>query len=78
MTSVFYSGPTNSTFFTTCCKVAICDYQQKCPVCKKDVYPFYDGMTEAERKQAASGYYNHSTNIARSSQANRTANWRKP
>lgn len=65
MPSVFHCSPNNSTKFTTCCKVAICDDQQKCPRCRKDVYPFYEGMTEEERAQAASGYYNHNTRMAR-------------
>ena len=26
---------TNSTMFTVCCEVAICDYETKCPVCKR-------------------------------------------
>lgn len=37
--NVYFSSPTNSTFFTTCCSVAICDDQRKCPKCKEDVYP---------------------------------------
>lgn len=28
---------TNSTFFTECCRVAICDDQALCPVCKSEV-----------------------------------------
>lgn len=28
---------TNSTFFTACCEVAICDYETCCPVCKRKV-----------------------------------------
>lgn len=69
MPSVRYSGPTNSTFFTTCCHTAICDNQQKCPCCKKDVYPFYEGMSDKERDEAAGGYYNHNTRMARSRRA---------
>lgn len=69
MASVFYYSRTNSTFFTTCCQVAICDDQQRCPACKEDVYPFYKGMTDKERDQAAGGYHNHNTQMARSSQA---------
>ncbi len=37
MPSVKLSGPTNSTLFTTCCGVAICDDQSTCPRCKQDV-----------------------------------------
>ncbi len=69
MSGVFYCSPTNSTFFTTCCETAICDDQQRCPRCKSDVYPFHEGMTEAERAQAADGYYNHNTRMARSNYA---------
>ena len=65
MAGVFYANQYNSTFFTTCCRVAICDDQQKCPHCKKDVFPFYEGMSEQERKEAAGGYYNHNTRMAR-------------
>ena len=65
MPSVFHCSPTNSTHFTTCCQVAICDDQQKCPRCSKDVYPFYESMSEQERTEAAGGYYNHNTRLAR-------------
>ena len=65
MSSVFHCSPTNSTHFTTCCEVAICDDQQKCPRCRKDVYPFYEGMAEKDRQVAAGGYYNHNTRRAR-------------
>jgi len=77
MSGVHYDSPTNSTFFTTCCQVAICNDQQKCPSCHKDVYPFHERMTDSERAEAAGGYYNHNTNMARSSMAGRTAWWRK-
>jgi len=69
MAGVFYDNPKNSTFFTTCCKTAICDYQQKCPTCGEDVYPFDSRMTDKERDEAAGGYYNHNTRMARSSAA---------
>lgn len=69
MASVYYSSRTNSTFFTTCCNLAICDDQQKCPGCKADVYPFYDGMSDKDRNEAAGGYYNHKTRMARMSRA---------
>lgn len=71
MPSVFYANPFNSTFFTTCCKVAICDNQQKCPHCQKDVYPFCEGMSDKERAEAAGGYYNHNTHMARMGAAKR-------
>jgi hypothetical protein len=71
MSSVFYCSPYNSTFFTTCCEVAICDHQQRCPKCQKDVYPFFSDMTEKERDEVAGGYYHHKTRMARSSAAKR-------
>jgi hypothetical protein len=71
MPGVFYCSPTNSTFFTTCCETAICDHQQKCPRCKADVYPFYEGMDERDRDEAAGGYYNHNTQMRRASYARR-------
>ena len=36
---VYLDGPTNSTMFTTCCEVAICDHQDHCPKCGKEVFP---------------------------------------
>lgn len=39
MPTVFHSGPNNSTFFTTCCRVAINDDQKVCPRCKEKVLP---------------------------------------
>lgn len=71
MSGVFYNSATNSTFFTTCCQLAINNDQQNCPGCRKDVYPFYEGMTDKERAEAAGGYYNHNTQRARSSMARR-------
>lgn len=65
MSSVYCSSQYNSTFFTTCCQLAITDGQQKCPGCRKDVYPFYEGMSDADRAEAAGGYYNHNTAMAR-------------
>ena len=73
MSRVKYSGPTNSTFFTTCCELAICDDQQKCPGCKQDVYPFHPLMTDKECAEAAGGYYHHNTRMARMRIA-----WRTP
>ena len=69
MSSVYLSSPTNSQMFTTCCHLAICDDQQKCPGCKQDVYPFYKGMSDREREEAAGGYYHHTTHLARWSRA---------
>jgi len=39
MATVFLDNPYNSTMFTTCCEVAICDDQNRCPRCQQDVYP---------------------------------------
>jgi hypothetical protein len=65
MSGVYYCSSTNSTFFTKCCNVAICDDQQKCPRCKTDVTPFYGGMSESDRELAHGGYYHHNTRMAR-------------
>lgn len=40
MPTVWFSGPNNSTFFTTCCSVAICEYERDCPVCGLAVEPY--------------------------------------
>ena len=65
MSYVRLSSAYNSTIFTTCCEVAICDDQQKCPSCGEDVFPFYKGMPDAERAEAAGGYFHHNTRMAR-------------
>lgn len=39
MPTVKFSGPTNSTFFTTCCGSAICDDESQCPTCKQEITP---------------------------------------
>ena len=38
---------TNSTFFTECCHVAICDCEGICPICKRKVIG-YDAESNAE------------------------------
>lgn len=76
MAGVSYCGPTNSTFFTNCCNVAICDHEQKCPFCRKDVYPFYEGMSEKDRDYYRGGYYNHNTRMSRSDYAHRNRWWK--
>ena len=45
-----YPQGTNSTFFTQCCRVAICDDQPKCPVCKKKVVG-WDAKSDNERNR---------------------------
>ncbi len=35
MSSVRFSSKTNSTLFTTCCNVAICNDQKQCPGCEQ-------------------------------------------
>ena len=40
MPTVRFSGPNNSTFFTTCCSVAICEGERDCPVCGVAVEPY--------------------------------------
>jgi hypothetical protein len=39
MPTVYFDSPANSTFFTTCCQVAITDSQANCPSCKKEITP---------------------------------------
>lgn len=39
MASVYYSSKTNSTLFTTCCRVAIQEDEERCPCCKEVVTP---------------------------------------
>lgn len=39
---------TNSTMFTACCGVAICDDQPNCPTCKRKVIG-HDANTKHER-----------------------------
>lgn len=39
MATVFLCGPTNSTLFTTCCEVAVCDDEMVCPHCRQEVQP---------------------------------------
>ena len=41
---------TNSTFFTECCSTAICDYEWKCPKCKRLVVG-WDASTTADRQK---------------------------
>lgn len=50
MSTVYFSSATNSTTFTTCCRVAI-DNEANCPKCKKEVLP----IGERARFQAAKG-----------------------
>lgn len=54
MASVYFSSQLNSAFFTTCCRVAICDDQERCPCCKEIVEP----RSHAGRWQQASGKQN--------------------
>lgn len=39
MPSVYLDSETNSTMFTTCCRVAICNDQERCPNCRQEVTP---------------------------------------
>ena len=39
MPTVYLSSPENSTFFTTCCNVAIQPEQRNCPGCGEEVTP---------------------------------------
>jgi len=38
MSTVYHSSSTNSTTFTTCCKIAIGE-EDKCPSCGEEVFP---------------------------------------
>ena len=48
---VFHANEFNSTFFTKCCEVAICDNQESCPDCGKKVIPAKDRWTCAAGKK---------------------------
>lgn len=50
-TGVRLSGPTNSTIFTKCCGVAVCDDEPHCPSCRAKVLP----VGRAARWEAAYG-----------------------
>jgi transcription initiation factor IIE alpha subunit len=39
MPSVYLCSPTNSTMFTTCCRVAILNSQANCPRCNSEITP---------------------------------------
>ena len=43
-----YPSGTNSTFFTQCCSVAICNDEPYCPRCRRKVIG-YDAKTNHER-----------------------------
>jgi hypothetical protein len=53
---------TNSTMFTECCEVAICDNEQLCPRCKRKVIG-WDANSSHERGQIRWG--------------NATRNWKR-
>ena len=40
---------TNSTLFTECCRVAICDDQECCPVCKQPVVGHDEPIDERKK-----------------------------
>lgn len=39
MPTVYLDSPNNSTMFTSCCHVAICNDEERCPQCKEEVAP---------------------------------------
>ena len=45
-----YPRGTNSTMFTECCEVAICDDERLCPKCKREVIGANE-ISDAERKK---------------------------
>ncbi|MDG9927460.1 MULTISPECIES: hypothetical protein [unclassified Pseudomonas] len=51
MATVFLCSPNNSTMFTTCCEVAVCDDQNRCPRCQQEVLP----QGRSERWETAYG-----------------------
>ncbi len=55
MSTVYLDSPTNSTTFTTCCDVAICDNQRKCPACGEAV----EGDNASARWSIAYGPIRH-------------------
>ena len=48
LAGVFFCCSTNSTMFTECCEVAICDDEKKCPKCGNNVLG-YDAETNHKR-----------------------------
>jgi len=56
---------TNSTMFTDCCDVAICDDEPNCPVCKRKVVG-WDAESKHERAQIrwrfATAHWNRKAN----------------
>ena len=67
---------TNSTFFTACCRVAICDDQDRCPVCKKLIIG-YDKKPGHERHQARWNHAYRRPNHKRWRQQDEDARWRE-
>lgn len=61
MPTVFLCSQTNSTMFTTCCQVAICDDQSNCPRCKKEITP----RSRRGRWEAAYGPFRRREALAR-------------
>lgn len=39
MAGVYFCSHTNSTFFTTCCELAVVDGEDDCPGCGEEVFP---------------------------------------
>jgi hypothetical protein len=68
MAGVRYSGPNNSTLFSTCCDAAVCDDQACCPVCGEEIEP-KDARSrhdKALRQQLGpDGYAAHRAHVAR-------------
>lgn len=49
-TGTHVSGPYNSTEFTDCCGVAVCDFQPRCPLCNRKVHGNYQNFYEDTAK----------------------------
>jgi len=48
---VFHANEFNSTFFTRCCEVAICNDQDKYPSCGKQVIPAHQRWSNATKEK---------------------------
>ena len=56
--TVVLCSPTNSTTFTTCCEVAICDDQGVCPRCRAEILPKTGRWREAYDRARRGRYGN--------------------
>jgi hypothetical protein len=59
MSTIYFCSAFNSTFFTTCCRVAINDDQSLCPKCKTEITP----RSHRGRWEAAMRPYRKTTRV---------------